>query len=1524
MRERFGKCRICLIVIVIAAGLFSCVRAQAKVEQKKYAGEVDYLSSTFAVRDYENSTAKPPFDIVPNSGSAIDGTNYVDFGGFDVNLAEGSPDVYIFRVNAYVKSVCSMTADNTVLAFWDEDSGEWTDYQSGFVVGTSYSKRGKTITSPYLKARNQINNMKVRVATSNCATGSALYDKFMITITPVSGGTATDYPATTITSHNGAGLLADGKYIGVAATSTVSGEEYNYLEMTDFGFDVTGGAALSSVSSEFVWKWSTCVTGSTLTSANLQVWDEGAGSWVDNAISPIPTAGTAATSTIDLISYISASDLNSLKFRFRGAAGGVASPCVGISVDTMSVSVVRAFAASDMALVATDTAAFRAGDTDRVALSFLVPNDDTASETVGEVYVINTGTAVDTTDIESVRLCVDSDSDYGLDAGEVASCVAMTYDSGTSRWGVTGQSITVPTGGKRFLVVVDVSDNPTDAATVIMAVAEEGVVFSPDTFGGPTGSDAVSPGTQTIDGMIASQITNTGAPGGTVYAGQSDFPVMDITIPSNGVSSQTLTGLRVKNAGTAVDSYEISAVKAWAESGATAGFQAAQDTLLGTLAWDSGNGWWANTGLSQSSIGRVYITADIGTEAAYGKTIRMYLPAGSSDTTAGIVVATSNDGPVDSEIYNAATATTDTIYAAQITNTGAPDATIVSSDTNLLVMNFVAPGNGASGDTLQRIRVANTGTAVNSTDISAVKIWTDTDGDGSFEPDGDDSGGLIGTASWNAGTSLWETATVSVTIPSGGKRIFVSIDISSDPTIGATVNMSLSRRVSTDATAGLVMESGGVGPRDSAVTNTGTQSVKSSLTVSFVSKAATTAYTGSTGNTMIQLLMRPQTAMTLSEITAALTGTAVASDISAAKLWHDVNDSGEWDPGDVQISTTKTFSGTTLTFDAIAYSLTGGATDSLIITYNYSTAGDSHTAGVSITATGSVTTTVPAANVIVFATTPITSSTTTLKSSITITGTDIAPGTLPAGTDKAGLLLLTVGPSVSASDFNITSIAVDLLGTAQAIDGSPIYFYHDANDSGSWDSGDELIDTQDFSDGSLTFSFANCANSGGSCPSAELCACGNAAGLITVAPGETQKMLIVADIPGLAIKGHTLGVSIAATSSITLSGTTTEISASMPFQSSTPAITRDEIAYVWKKTSDTSASFYGGGAPSRISGTPVLYIGDDDGKLYCITLSNGSVRWSYSAHDAIRSLPYIRNSSIFFGDESGYVYVLDSSGNLTQSDRVSNSAIRTSFVRWNRSTGSEQYEERIYFGGLDGKVYCRVGTSISTTCENWTDTNLGSPVYATPVQPYDNYIYVGTAGSVVKIDRMTGTVSASYNISGTVYASPFVWPMNTRWPADGAWIWVASSNGYVYKIDTTKAPGGDKVWASPYHISAGVNNSVMVNVFGDMTVYVGGNDGRLYALNNTDGSLKWKFPDASSPAIPGEIQSCPMYDPNSGKVYFGSNDNRAYAVTDNTTSGALVAGWPHTTSADITACPSIFDNYIIFSSQDGDIKAFAR
>ena len=139
-------------------------------------------------------------------------------------------------------------------------------------------------------------------------------------------------------------------------------------------------------------------------------------------------------------------------------------------------------------------------------------------------------------------------------------------------------------------------------------------------------------------------------------------------------------------------------------------------------------------------------------------------------------------------------------------------------------------------DQLIGLGVQNTGTAVNTTDISAVKVWLD-GGAAGFQGVGSDT--VLGTMTVNSGNSReWRLGGLTQVITAGGVRIYVSSDISANATVDSTQIFSLpiyndagaNNIVSQDNDRGFFVSSNNDGPTNLAVTNANTQTIVSAGT----------------------------------------------------------------------------------------------------------------------------------------------------------------------------------------------------------------------------------------------------------------------------------------------------------------------------------------------------------------------------------------------------------------------------------------------------------------------------------------------------------------------------------------------------------------------------------------------------------------------------------------------------------------------------------------------------------------------
>jgi len=200
----------------------------------------------------------------------------------------------------------------------------------------------------------------------------------------------------------------------------------------------------------------------------------------------------------------------------------------------------------------------------------------------------------------------------------------------------------------------------------------------------------------------------------------------------------------------------------------------------------------------------------------------------------------------------------------------------------------------------------------------------------------------------------------------------------------------------------------------------------------------------------------------------------------------------------------------------------------------------------------------------------------------------------------------------------------------------------------------------------------------------------------------------------------------------------------------------------------------------------------------------------------------------------------------------------------------------VFFSANDGKVYAldAIGNGDGTTFSYWI----------WPREPLNERPVVGSFG----------------------YSSPLVVNIGTSGSPDWR-VYVANSNGRVYSLRAAgngdfggNNPGTtDQIWIYPAANKAGVVGGFVSSPAYNRTsgvgptVFVGGLDGRLYALD-ADGSggtttERWIYPgkyepaSGDNPALPEELPLDPISTTPAvfdGKVYFAAADGRVYCVRE--------------------------------------------
>ena len=298
----------------------------------------------------------------------------------------------------------------------------------------------------------------------------------------------------------------------------------------------------------------------------------------------------------------------------------------------------------------------------------------------------------------------------------------------------------------------------------------------------------------------------------------------------------------------------------------------------------------------------------------------------------------------------------------------------------------------------------------------------------------------------------------------------------------------------------------------------------------------------------------------------------------------------------------------------------------------------------------------------------------------------------------------------------------------------------------------------------------------------------------------------------------------------------------------------------------------------------VVYVGALDGKLYAVSLTDGSQVWAYEATDEIKASPSVDAGTVYIGDASGVFHAVDA---------------KTGKARWTFSAESEIvssanfHEGRILFGSNDQFLYCLESDgSLAWKIET------GGYVYGTPAI-VDGIAYsAGCDGFLRAIDVATGKETRQIQLNAYIGASPAV--------RDGV-AYMGTFENQVVAVDLV---AGKVLWAYenperqfPYLSSVAL---------GKDRLFIGGRDKSVHAIKLEDGSPVWSYRTKakvdSSPVISGE------------RVYVGSLTGELFAF--NPDSGKIE--WRFDTGSGLMATPAIADGRLVIGTVDGQLYCFGK
>lgn len=275
-----------------------------------------------------------------------------------------------------------------------------------------------------------------------------------------------------------------------------------------------------------------------------------------------------------------------------------------------------------------------------------------------------------------------------------------------------------------------------------------------------------------------------------------------------------------------------------------------------------------------------------------------------------------------------------------------------------------------------------------------------------------------------------------------------------------------------------------------------------------------------------------------------------------------------------------------------------------------------------------------------------------------------------------------------------------------------------------------------------------------------------------------------------------------------------------------------------------------------------VYVGSEDGSLYALASSTGALLWTFKTGAAVEGSPVVAgDGSLFISSTDHYLYALTSSGSLRW-------RFATQYQIW--GTPAVGADGTVYVGSLDGVLYALNG---STGAKVWSFTSASKafPFYSTPVLA-NGLVYIGSDGSwagyVLALEASSGSLVWNATTLDSVRSSVAV-------TADGSTVVVGCQDAIVYNFD---ALTGDLRWNYTAGTGGQVESSPVIDSSGAVYIATHAGAGTVHALDVETGAVRWAFALSSGVCIDCVgITSTPVVGP-SGTVYVGGYDGALYAL----------------------------------------------
>ncbi len=303
-------------------------------------------------------------------------------------------------------------------------------------------------------------------------------------------------------------------------------------------------------------------------------------------------------------------------------------------------------------------------------------------------------------------------------------------------------------------------------------------------------------------------------------------------------------------------------------------------------------------------------------------------------------------------------------------------------------------------------------------------------------------------------------------------------------------------------------------------------------------------------------------------------------------------------------------------------------------------------------------------------------------------------------------------------------------------------------------------------------------------------------------------------------------------------------------------------------------------SPAVVDGR--VYVGSNDGNIYCLNATTGAQVWNYPTTGMVTSSPAVSDGRVYVGSNDSLEY----DSNLYCLNAITGALVWQSPGGEDGIISSPAVANGLLYcgwiGGGQGDIFCLNANNGEYVSNTWS--GMG-PVYSSPAVA-DGYVFDGESRGVLYCMNSTLGIVWKYNSGAGTY-SPAV--------ANGR-VYTGSGDGKMYCLNEST---GEFLWSFTTGGEVGSSPAVA-----NGRVYMGSDDRNVYCLDATTGAFVWNYTTGyhvrSSPAVAN------------GLVFVGSDDNITYCL--NATTGTVV--WKYATGASVFSSPAIANGCVYIGSED--------